>query len=52
LTPESLNKVLDGFASGNPPKPGPQIDRQFAAPVNGLTSLNSENATKPPKGAS
>lgn len=41
LTPESLNKVLDGFASGNPPKPGPQIDRQYAAPVTGLTSLMS-----------
>lgn len=35
LTPETFNKVLDGFASGNPPKPGPQIDRQFAAPVGG-----------------
>jgi NADH-quinone oxidoreductase subunit E len=35
LTKETLNKVLDGFASGNPPKPGPQIDRQFAAPVGG-----------------
>ena len=41
LTPESLNTVLDGFASGNPPKPGPQINRQYAAPVTGLTSLNS-----------
>jgi NADH-quinone oxidoreductase subunit E len=27
LTPESFNKVLDGFAEGNPPKPGPQVDR-------------------------
>ena len=35
LTKDSLNKVLDGFASGNPPKPGPQIDRQFAAPAGG-----------------
>ena len=35
LTKDTLNKVLDGFASGNPPKPGPQIDRQFAAPVGG-----------------
>jgi len=42
LTPESLNKVLDGFASGNPPKPGPQIDRQFAAPASGFTSLTSD----------
>ena len=33
LTEESFDKVLDGFASGNPPKPGPQIDRQFSAPM-------------------
>ena len=31
--------MLDGFASGHPPKPGPQIDRQFSAPVGGLTTL-------------
>ncbi|MGN6117939.1 MAG: NADH-quinone oxidoreductase subunit NuoE [Nitrobacter sp.] len=35
LTRDSFGKVLDGFASVNPPKPGPQIDRQFAAPVGG-----------------
>ena len=39
LTKESFGKVLDGFASGNPPKPGPQIDRQFSAPVGGATTL-------------
>jgi len=39
LTPELLNRVLDGFEAGNPPKPGPQIDRQYAAPITGLTSL-------------
>ena len=39
LTQESFGKVLDGFASGNPPKPGPQIDRQFSAPVGGPTTL-------------
>src|ERR1700761_2711517 len=39
LTKESFGKVLDGFASGNPPKPGPQIDRQFFAPVGGPTTL-------------
>ena len=44
LTKDSLNKVLDGFASGNPPKPGPQIDRQFSAPAGGLTSLNTPMA--------
>jgi len=35
LTPQSFNKVLDGFASGNPPKPGPQNGRQFSAPEGG-----------------
>ncbi|WP_454619329.1 NADH-quinone oxidoreductase subunit NuoE [Bradyrhizobium cenepequi] len=39
LTKESFGKVLDGFASGNPPKPGPQVDRQFSAPVGGPTTL-------------
>ena len=39
LTAENFGKVLDGFASGNPPKPGPQIDRQFSAPVGGPTTL-------------
>lgn len=39
LTPETLNKVLDGFASGNPPKPGPQNGRQFAAPIAGQVTL-------------
>jgi NADH-quinone oxidoreductase subunit E len=39
LTKENFGKVLDGFASGHPPKPGPQIDRQFSAPVGGPTTL-------------
>jgi len=39
LTKESFGKVLDGFASGKAPKPGPQIDRQFSAPVGGPTTL-------------
>jgi NADH-quinone oxidoreductase subunit E len=39
LTTESLGRVLDGFASGNPPKPGPQNGRQFSAPVTGPTTL-------------
>ena len=41
LTPESFEKVLDGFAKSAPPKPGPQTDRQFAAPVGGPTTLKS-----------
>jgi NADH-quinone oxidoreductase subunit E len=39
LTKESFGKVLDAFASGQVPKPGPQIDRQFSAPVGGPTTL-------------
>ncbi|TQF39514.1 NADH dehydrogenase [Bradyrhizobium sp. UNPF46] len=39
LTKESFGKVLDGFASGNPPKPGPQNGRQFSAPISGPTTL-------------
>jgi NADH-quinone oxidoreductase subunit E len=41
LTPESFEKVLDDFAAGRTPKPGPQIDRQFAAPVGGEDTLKS-----------
>ena len=43
LTAESLNKVLDGFAAGNPPKPGPQDGRQFAAPAGGPRVLKSDS---------
>jgi NADH-quinone oxidoreductase subunit E len=41
LTGDIFDKLLDGFASGNPPKPGPQIDRQFSAPLGGLTTLKN-----------
>jgi NADH-quinone oxidoreductase subunit E len=39
LTPELFEKVLDGFASGNPPKPGSQIGRTASAPEGGQTTL-------------
>jgi NADH-quinone oxidoreductase subunit E len=39
LTPESFEKVLDAIARGEKPKPGPQIDRQYSAPVGGDTTL-------------
>jgi NADH-quinone oxidoreductase subunit E len=42
LTPESFGRVLDGFASGNPPKPGPQNGRQFSAPEGGPTTLKEK----------
>ena len=44
LTPDSLNKILDGFASGKPVKPGPQIERQFSAPEGGPTTLKTVKA--------
>jgi NADH-quinone oxidoreductase subunit E len=46
LTRESFNKVLDGFASGKPVKPGPQNGRQFSAPIGGVTTLKSNGASK------
>ena len=39
LTAETFGRLIDGFAAGKPPKPGPQIDRQFSAPAGGATSL-------------
>jgi NADH-quinone oxidoreductase subunit E len=39
LTPESFNKLLDDLAAGRPVKTGPQIDRQFSAPVGGPKTL-------------
>ncbi|HRC87891.1 MAG TPA: NADH-quinone oxidoreductase subunit NuoE [Thermoanaerobaculia bacterium] len=39
LTPDLLDKVLDGFEQGRPPRPGPQIARQLSAPEGGQTTL-------------
>jgi NADH-quinone oxidoreductase subunit E len=39
LTAETFEKVLGGFASGKPLKPGPQVDRQFSAPIGGPLTL-------------
>jgi NADH-quinone oxidoreductase subunit E len=44
LTAASFEKVLDGIASGKPVKPGPQINRQFSAPVGGATTLKTVKA--------
>jgi NADH-quinone oxidoreductase subunit E len=43
LDAQSLNKILDEFAAGRTPKPGPQIDRQFSAPVGGPSTLTDES---------
>jgi NADH-quinone oxidoreductase subunit E len=39
LTPEILERLIDDLVEGRPVKPGTQIDRQFAAPVGGPTTL-------------
>jgi NADH-quinone oxidoreductase subunit E len=43
LTVESFGKVLDQFAAGKTPKPGPQTDRQLSAPVGGATTLTDKS---------
>jgi len=42
LTPESTRKILDGFAKGERPKPGPQSSRHTSENSAGLTSLTSK----------
>ncbi|WP_181701870.1 NADH-quinone oxidoreductase subunit NuoE [Chthonobacter albigriseus] len=39
LTPDTFNALIDGFAAGSPPKPGPQNGRQYAAAEGGDTTL-------------
>jgi len=41
LTPERLGEILEALAAGKKAKPGPQIDRQFSAPVGGPTTLSA-----------
>jgi len=43
LTPEALTRILDDLAAGRTPKPGPQIDRQFSAPVGGEATLTDQS---------
>jgi NADH-quinone oxidoreductase subunit E len=47
LTPETFEKVLDAIARGEKPKPGPQIDRQYSAPIGGDTTLLDAPHTPP-----
>ena len=39
LTEQSFGKILDDFAAGKTPTPGPQIDRQLSEPIGGATTL-------------
>lgn len=49
LDKDSMNKLIDGFAVGTPPKPGSQIGRQYAAPEGGARTLIGGGAmTRPP----
>ena len=43
LTPELFEKVLDGFAKGEPPAPGSQIGRQASCPASGPTTLRDSS---------
>ncbi len=42
LTPETTKKILDAFARGEVPKPGPQSGRQTSENSAGLTALASK----------
>jgi NADH-quinone oxidoreductase subunit E len=44
LTPETFERLIDGFAAGNPPPPGPQNGRTFSMPAGGATSLTDLDA--------
>jgi NADH-quinone oxidoreductase subunit E len=43
LTPETLTRILNDLAAGKTPKPGPQVDRQFSAPVGGPLTLTDSS---------
>ncbi|MGW8205868.1 MAG: NADH-quinone oxidoreductase subunit NuoE [Hyphomicrobiaceae bacterium] len=40
LTPDLFEKLLEGFANGNPPKPGSQSGRTASCPEGGPTTLS------------
>jgi NADH-quinone oxidoreductase subunit E len=46
LTAESFEALLDAFARGETPNPGPQVDRLYSAPQGELTTLTEAEATK------
>lgn len=41
LNPEILSRILDDLAAGRTPKTGPQIERQYSAPLGGPTTLTT-----------
>jgi len=44
LTPDSFAQLLDDLRDGNSVTPGPQVQRQKAAPISGLTTLKDRSA--------
>ena len=44
LTKDSFNQLLDALAAGKRPRPGPQVKRQFSAPIGGATTLLDDGA--------
>jgi NADH-quinone oxidoreductase subunit E len=46
LTPEGFAAILDAFARGEVPRPGPQNGRFASEPLGGLTSLEAERRTE------
>ena len=50
LTPERLEAILNDLRAGRAVPPGPQIDRQFSAPVGGLTTLTDPALYAGPNG--
>ena len=49
LTPESLEKLIDDFAAGNPVKPGPQNGRQFSMALGGASTLTDKSLYNAPR---
>jgi NADH-quinone oxidoreductase subunit E len=47
LTAEKFEKLIDDLAAGRSVTPGPQIDRQFSAPVGGPTTLTEDPTARP-----
>lgn len=48
MTPETAVKVIEGFRTGNIPKPGPQCGtRRVAEPAGGKTTLKEEPVPPP-----
>jgi len=44
LTPDSFAQILDSLRDGKPVRPGPQVERQKAAPISGLSTLKDRSA--------